>query len=532
MVDNARATKTMRLDIEPKMPDATGPVPPAPLPAPESRESTIVGLLPRDEDGASGYKKLLQSIYDAALICDAKGRVIDFNARATEFFRCTDSDMARARVDGLISGGDDRLMEQIRQSLMTHRYALIEAFCLRKDRTMFPAEIAVNRINLSEQGQLCFFIRDISVRKRAEQALEEAFARLEEHDRAKSQFVSNVSHELRTPLTSMIYAVANMRKGVAGPITDRQRDYLDILDTDCKRLLRTVNDILDLRKIESKSLALSKSKAPVMLLCRRSIETLRPLADRKRLRLTVRSTGGGRFVFCDAHKIERVLLNVVNNGIKFTPDGGAVAVEVGADPERPGFLSIWVVDTGIGIPKEALPRVTERYFTVGDQPTGTGLGLAISKEIVELHGGRLTIESPAPGMERGTAVRVSLPQADPPLAFVVHPDAAIQRQLAEELRQAGYQVQTHAEGADPYAEVERTVPDLVVTDVAAPGMVGAELLLKMKGSKPLARVPLIVVTAESLGGPRGEVLRNFSIPFVGIPWRAAELLDIAEESFL
>jgi PAS domain S-box-containing protein len=531
MDGQARATKTMRLDIEPKPLDASADRAPM-AGSTEIKEGRVVGLPPSEVDGASGYRKLLQSIYDAALVSDARGRIIDFNARATEFFRCTDTDLARARVDGLISGGDERLLEQIRQSLETHRYALIEAFCLRKDRTMFPAEIAVNRINLSEQGQLCFFIRDISVRKRAEQALEEAIARLEEHDRAKSQFVSNVSHELRTPLTSMIYAVANMRKGVAGSVTDRQREYLDILETDCKRLLRTVNDILDLRKLESKSLVLAKSKAPVMLLCRRSVETLRPLADRKRLRLSLRSSGGGRFVYCDPHKIERVLLNVLNNGIKFTPDGGAVATEVGADPDRPGFVSIWVVDTGIGIPKEALPRVTERYFTVGDQPTGTGLGLAISKEIVELHGGRLTIESPAPGLDRGTAVRVSLPQADPPLAFVVHTDAGVQAQLAQELRQAGYQVQTHVEGADPYAEVERLVPDLVVTDMTAPGMAGAELLLKMKGSKPLARVPLVVVTAENVGGPKGEVLRNFSIPFVGIPWRNAELLEIAEESFL
>jgi len=478
------------------------------------------------------YEKLLQSIYDAVMITDGRGRVIDFNTRAVDFVLADENQLTGMSILELISGADDALLAAIKKNLQDHRYTLIEAYCIRMDKSTFPAEIAVNKIDLDREGQLCFFIRDVSVRKRAQEALEDAFGRLEEHDRARSQFVSNVSHELRTPLTSMIYAVANMLGGVVGPLPQRVRKYLEILDGDCKRLLGTVNDILDLRKIESKKLTLVKARVPIYRLVRRSAESLRVQAEQKLLSMNVCEPSGCWFVECDAQKIERVVLNVVGNAVKFTHGGGSVTVTTGPDPDREGFIRMAVRDTGVGIPREALDRVTERYFTVGEQASGTGLGLSISKEIVELHGGKIKVVSPPPEGGQGTVVYMSLPVADAPRILVVDDDPAVRDLLEQQMVSQGYHVITAGDGEEALEVIAMKKPDAVILDLVLPKVEGSEVILKMKSDKELRRTPIIVVTGASVSRAKGEILQNFGIPAISKPWQEAELLDRVEGAFL
>lgn len=522
--------RTLRIDIRPGVSGADiGPT--RRECDPDARDTTFVRDAVRHADQSSDYKRLLQSIYDAVLVTDMKGRIIDFNSRSVDFFRCTEDALEGTQVVGLVSGGDTSLLTEIRHNLRDHRYTLIEAHCVRRDGTIFPSEIAVNRIELSGDGQLCFFIRDISVRKRAEEALEEAVARLEQHDRARSQFVSNVSHELRTPLTSMIYAVANMRKGVAGPVSGPLMRYLSILDGDCKRLLSTVNDILDLRKIDSNGMTLEKSLIPFGALVRKSAESLRGQADRKALHLDI-SSEVACFVGCDVNKLERVVLNIVNNAIKFTPDGGQVQVSVTRTRDRAGEIRLRVADTGIGIPEDAVQKVTDRYFTVGDQPTGSGLGLAISKEIVELHGGRIEVESPAGEFGRGTGVSVMLPSAVSPRILVVHGQSDVAENLVENLEGWGYRASAEEPRGDILAAIRDRKPDLVILDVVPPERTDAELILRMKEDGELRRIPLVVVSGAHITGAREQLLRNFSIPVLSVPWSADLLLEQVEATLL
>jgi len=525
------SSRTMRIDITPRVESTPDSGETSRLVA-AGYDTTLVGTAIRHADLASGYKKLLQSVYDAVLITDGSGRVIDFNTRATDFFRCTPEALEGRKITALISGGDDSLLEEIHRNLENHRYTLIEAYCLRRDRTTFPAEVAVNKIDLSEAGQLCFFIRDITVRKRAQDALEDAVDRLEEHDHARSQFVSNVSHELRTPLTSMIYAISNMRRGVAGPVSEQVHRYLDVLNGDCQRLLSTVNDILDMRKIESKSLVLVRAKAPLAKLVKRAAESLGGQAERKAQTVEIDTGEDRSFVDCDVQKIERVILNVMNNAIKFTQQGGRIRVMVGSDPEWPGRALVCISDNGIGIPAKDLPHVTERYYTVGDQPTGTGLGLAISKEIVEMHGASLRVTSPAPGEKAGTGVQISLPLCASPSVMIVHGDTDIGDRLRGDLEEMGLGILRPEMSPAILAELARARPELVVTDVLLPGMEGLELILKVKSSKELARVPVVVVTQCTLDAGKKEILANFSIPVISVPWQKSELRACVEGVFL
>lgn len=484
------------------------------------------------DNANSPYAALLQSIYDGVLIASPNGRITEYNARAMDLLACADDYLHDADVMKLISGADTALWEALRKNLEDRRYTLIEARVVRANGSSFPAEIAVNWMRRSESGQLCFFIRDISVRKQAQEALEDAVTRLEEHDRARMQFVSNVSHELRTPLTSMIYAVANMLRGVLGPISDPVRKYLTMLDGDSKRLLATVNDILDLRKIENQSLSLAKATVPFGRLISRSLESLAVRTQQKGVKLQVNPVETGLFSHCDPRRMERVLLNIVGNAVKFTPEGGTILVNVTRDPASQGFIRLEVRDSGIGIPGAAVERVTERYFTVGRQPSGSGLGLAIVKEIVALHGGSIGIQSPVPGAECGTLVSVCLPGVNPPVILVAEAHSDAGRRVAAELTAAGYRVINGGEDEDVENLLEQRRFHGAVVDLGMEGMAGTELVLKMKSDRELNDVPLIAIGGAGLNKARQQILKSFSIPLLPPDWTPAILLDRIEEAFL
>lgn len=527
-------SKTMRIDIHPdflgeslerKKKSAAG-----------SGSSDTTVFFNKREDSkwvlSKEFEKLLQSIYDAVFITDKKGRIIRSNSRAEVFFLMDEDEMFGRRIIDLILGADDTLLTAIDKNSIEHRYTLIEAHCVRKDQSLFAAEIAVNQIELEGETCLGFFLRDVTVRKKTQEALEEAVARLEEHDRSRSQFVSNVSHELRTPLTSMIYAVSNMLRGVMGPIPDGVKRYLQMLDGDCKRLLGTVNDILDLRKIETKTLTLTKTRMPFTRLVRRSIETLKAHASQKSIEMELHGSDVTWFTDCDINKIERVMLNIVGNAVKFTPEGGTIDIYLSEDPDDNSKFLLSVLDSGIGIPTEALDKVTQRYFTVGEQATGTGLGLAISKEIVEMHGGTIKLASPPPGRSNGTGVYISLPVVQAPSILVVDDEPGVRAVLESQISAQGYKVISAGEGKEALEKVYAEKPDLMVLDFILPGMEGTEIILKLKSDKATMRIPIIVVTGADIGKARAQILNSFSIPALAKPWHEHELLDKIEGAFL
>ncbi len=482
--------------------------------------------------GRSEYETLLDSIYDGVLVVAEDGRILESNARAHEFFKRTPDVLHAMNVMELLSGADVSLLEFILKNLADHRYTLIEGQCVRADRKTFPAEIAVSRLPRHGHSRLCFFVRNVTERKRAQDALKEAMARVEAHDQARAQFVSNVSHELKTPLTSMLYAIYNMLNGVVGPLPARVRRYLLMLDGDCRRMLATVSDILDLRRIDNKTLKLDTHRVPLGRLVGWALESLRLQAKQKNQALVFNLPPKNIFVECDPSKIERVVINLVGNAIKFTPAEGRVDVEVVLAKDARGFACLSVVDTGPGIPHELIPRITERYFTVNEQPTGTGLGLAISKDIVELHGGKLVIESPPPGRSGGTRVSVLLPLSDAPKVMLVEDDELVRETIAMQARDWGFKVSVLGEGTTALEAIKRERPDLILMDLELPGVGGTDVILKLKANLEMMRTPVIVLTGAQLSEKQQKVLSNFGIPTLTKPWDEDELRDQVEMAFL
>ncbi|MGH7233555.1 MAG: ATP-binding protein [Nitrospiraceae bacterium] len=226
------------------------------------------------------------------------------------------------------------------------------------------------------------------------QELVTANEKLQELDRLKSAFVSIVSHELRTPMTSIKGYVENMLDGLTGGLTQKQSYYLSRVKFNIERLTRMINDLLDLSRIEAGRVELVVTVIPVEDLLAEIMESLQPVAQAKGVTLRAEFGGEPAALQADRDKLHQILTNLVQNAVKFTPKGGEVRLEVQVPAER--FVQFCIADTGCGIASHELSKVFERFYRGGtaraDQ-RGAGLGLAITKSLVELHGGRIWVES-------------------------------------------------------------------------------------------------------------------------------------------
>ena len=236
--------------------------------------------------------------------------------------------------------------------------------------------------------------------------------RLQELDRLKSDFVANVSHELRTPLTAIKGAVDLVLREVAGPLTEKQSHYLNRVRSNTQHLAGLINDLLDLSKIESGKIEVKSCRVSLAGLVHEVVETLRPVAAEKTIALEAAITEPSILVWADRDKVNQVLMNLIGNAIKFTPAQGRVAVSASKNGKE--SVRVTVSDTGPGIPPEEKEKIFDKFYQIsevrGPKPRGTGLGLAICKALVELHGGRIWVESE---MNRGSKFVFTLPASGP-----------------------------------------------------------------------------------------------------------------------
>src|SRR6266851_652641 len=240
--------------------------------------------------------------------------------------------------------------------------------------------------------------------------------RLREVDHLKEEFFSHISHELRTPLTSVKEATHLLLDRVQGPLTSKQGRLVDIIAASSDRILRLVNQVLELSRLRARLLPLERRPVDMEKIIVRSLEELRPQIEEKGLAVG-RATSGTDFALQgDEDQLLRVLVNLVGNAVKFTPHGGAVTVgltDLGPDVE------IAVEDTGIGIPAPDLPRIFDPYRQAHRGRGGSGLGLAIVKGLVEAHGGSVQVESE---VDRGSRFVVRLPRDRAPSAADAPPE--------------------------------------------------------------------------------------------------------------
>ncbi len=222
--------------------------------------------------------------------------------------------------------------------------------------------------------------------------LEQANHELRELDKMKTQFVSQASHDLRTPLTAIKGSLDNLLMGIAGALNEKQQKVMTRATTSVDRLTNLINDVLDLNRIETGRIVLEKSDIPFKALVENIINENQPAADQKQITLTA-NLGEEVNLHIDGSKIERVVGELISNAIKYTPDCGTVDVGLSLEDN---VVSLTVKDSGIGMTAEECKKIWERFYRTSASQKfakGSGLGLSIAKELVELHGGTLTVES-------------------------------------------------------------------------------------------------------------------------------------------
>jgi signal transduction histidine kinase len=232
--------------------------------------------------------------------------------------------------------------------------------------------------------------------------LERAVARLEELDRLKSNFLATMSHELRTPLTSVIGYAEMIAEGLAGPVTDEQRDYLTTILGKADQLLGLITSVLDVASLETAPLALDRSALSLADLVAAEVALFTAQADRRGIAIQLDAQPGCT-VLGDRKKIRQIVSSLLSNAVKFTPDRGRVGVAVRPGPlspteiDAPGAIQLVVSDSGIGISREMVAKIFEPFFQVDSSSTrafgGTGLGLTLAKAYVEAHGGRIWVDT-------------------------------------------------------------------------------------------------------------------------------------------
>ena len=341
-------------------------------------------------------------------------------------------------------------------------------------------------------------------------------SRLREVDRMKEEFVSIVSHELRTPLTSIRGSI-QLVLGEPGSVPDQEhRTLLQIALNNCERLVRIINDILDVSKIESGNLALHKKAVNVAELIRQSVDVVASPARNANVKVEVKLPGNLRPVMVDQDRIVQAIVNLLSNAVKFAPSGSTVTIAAIASEQN---VTVSVSDEGEGIAPENLSRLFRKFQQVDSSSSrrkgGTGLGLAITKALVEQHGGRIFVDSE---LGKGTRFSITLPLATldeaaavaPVVAnrdgsaslhvrrvLVVDDDDDFRQLMRQQLEHAGYVV-FDARDAASAIQIARTArPDVITVDLLMPGIDGWNFIETLRKEESLASIPIVVVSGAA-----------------------------------
>ena len=423
----------------------------------------------------------------------------------------------------------------------------------RSDGSVFPMEVVVTEI---AEGDASFYsgtFRDITERKRFEEALHAAKEAAESANRMKSQFLASMSHELRTPLNAVI-GYSEMLEEEA--VDSGQKAFIpDIrkIHTAGKHLLQLINDVLDFSKVEAGRLEFLLETFSVPGVVQEATVMVQPMLGKNRNSFSVHVADGAREMHADATRLRQCLFNLLSNASKFS-EGQSVRLEV--EPSSRGgreWLVFRVRDTGIGMAPEQLQRLFQP-FTQADASTtrkygGTGLGLAITRRLCNMMGGTISVES-IPG--QGSTFTMELPRHVSPRALdlehslwgnaamaptagedsarqavvlAIDDDAGVRELLERFLTKEGFRVETAAGGAEGLRLAAQLRPGAITLDVVMPEMDGWEVLRALKGDPELCSIPVIIVTMTD---DAGKGLALGAADFLTKPIDRAELLAVLE----
>lgn len=395
-------------------------------------------------------------------------------------------------------------------------------------RLAAPAATAIENARLFTQAQ-----QEIAERARVEMALEAersllarrvaertadlsaANAELAHAARLKDEFLASMSHELRTPLNAVLGISEALQEEVYGPLNENQIVSLKSIEESGRHLLALINDILDLSKIEAGKLELELTPVPVEMICQASLRIVKQNAHNKRLTIHSSFDGAVTTIQADERRMKQILVNLLANAVKFTPEGGEIGLEVVGDAAV-GAVHITVWDTGIGIAEADMARLFQPFVQLDSRLAreygGTGLGLSLVQRMMDLHGGTVTVESEVgqgsrftisfPWQESGrhSTPLVEAQQADGGvgrvfrLALVVDDSPAAVGQFKRYFQELKVDVVSLAAGEGVVEKAVLIRPDVIVLDILLPDISGWEVLARLQANPQTRPLPIIIAS--------------------------------------
>ena len=367
------------------------------------------------------FRELIESAPDAILQMNPSGAIVIANRRATEMFGYSHQQLLNLGVNALVPdsmrGDNAAHLSYFAAAGNSRSVRGLDLYAQRKDGTQFPVEVSLSHARTDNDADVTAIIRDVTERKQSEQrerVLRESYmSELEMRSKdaesavmVKSDFIAHVSHELRTPLHTIIGFSELLAEDSSGPLNEKQQKFLHHIRKDSEHLMGMINDVLDLSRIEAGRLTVRTKLLPLKAAVTEAVDALRPFADSRSVSL--REGHDLDLTVCaDPLRLRQVLYNLLNNGTKFTGAGGHVSVDACL---KGNLVEVTVSDTGIGIAPGDRPHIFEKFYQASDKPggarEGTGLGLAICRQLVEMQGGTIWVESE---LHKGSRFHFTLP---------------------------------------------------------------------------------------------------------------------------
>ncbi len=352
------------------------------------------------------YRDLINNMNDSVFVLDYDTTILDVNTTAASVLGYSREELLSMNILEIDVNLRPELIANLAESMPADKTQLFETAHRTKDGRIIPVEVSSSLVSYGGRTVIMSISRDISERKRVEEELRQAKEKAEESDRLKSAFLSNMSHEIRTPMNAIL-GFASLLKRTS--LSDAHRaEFVDIINQSGQRMLNTINDLIEISSIEMGAVSLQETETRLNDMLKFLFSLFELQAGQKGLHFsfTTPAGGGNQVVFTDKNKLERVLINLIGNAMKFTRQG---SITFGFE-QNGEMLEFYVADTGMGIPADRLDAIFERFVQADLSMTrpyeGSGLGLAISREYVTMLGGKLWVESK---VQAGSTFRFTIP---------------------------------------------------------------------------------------------------------------------------